>query len=568
MSNLSSQWVDSQSSRASPLSYQQAREDPSNMPVEADSLEYEVDMIDGQQFPQIEASDDGTYNTEDTDPSQADSNSNAPEQDQPPGEAGDYDSSGDSPVPERPNRYLGPPSTWRAKTRQERNEISSLEALRARDLSIHLFNTFALKRRAMAIKSQKPEQDQEQQSNGEGGESLSSQFMPTKQWTAWPLPAEEVPRGDIHVPKDDSDIWNVTGPSDGRPSAELEECLMAHMLKSAKERFESRAWGNQRPRVRQRFRGTASASDTGGATSTGVEESDDDAGIHADSQFRPVVQADDDKSRSILRPTARHILSDFDSILMSLHHARQSYISTIDLPQSEHETETEEGLTSRSASRSRATSLKSMSGSRGLKRSRHSSPSRGPPVRSDHEGNIEQSESSDPKSRVSIRQRTRSSTPRRSRSRSPGSRESKLGLRDWSDVVGIASMSRWPASVVMRTAKRCSELFKEDMAFRKLNEGKLELNEGNENRLPTWEYVEEEGSGESDSDFEIPNITRLPRKRGQGGGEIYCPVKDCSRSTKGFSRTWNLNQHIKIKHPTLALRGRPSKSAPPTEESG
>ncbi|KLJ12237.1 hypothetical protein EMPG_12694 [Blastomyces silverae] len=540
------------------------------MPVDADSLEYEMDMIAGRQFLQVETSDDGTGITEGSDLSQQDSNSNAHEEDQPNGEADAYDSSGDSPVPERSNRYLGPPSTWRAKTRQERNEISSLEALRARDLSIHLFNAFALKRRAMAIKSRKPEQDQEQQSNEEMDEWPSSKFMPTKQWTAWPLPADEVPRGDSHVPKDDSDIiWNVAGPSDGRPSAELEECLMAQMLKTAKERFEARAWDNQRPRTRQRFKGMASAIDTGGAISTGVEESDDDVGIPPETQFRPVVQADDDKSRSILRPTARHILSDFDNILMSLHHARQAYVSTIDLSQSEHETEAEEGLASRSASRSRAISLTSMSGSRRRKRSRHSSMSRDPPATSDHEGNMELSDASNRKSSVSNRQQTRSSTPRRSRSRSPGSRESKLGLRDWSDIVGIASMSGWPASVVMRTAKRCSELFKEDMAFRKLNEGKLELNEGNENRLPTWDYVEEEGSGESDSDFEIPNTTSLARKRGQGyGGEIYCPVKGCSRSTKGFSRTWNLNQHIKNKHPSLAPRGRPSKSAPLTEESG
>ncbi|EEQ88018.2 hypothetical protein RJZ56_004676 [Blastomyces dermatitidis] len=568
MSMLSSQWVDSQSSPVSPSSYHQVREDPSNMPVEADSLEYEVDMIAEQQFPQVETSDDGTYVTEDSDISQPDSNSNAQEEDQPTMEGDDYDSSGDSPIPERPNRYLGPPSTWRAKTRQERNEISSLEALRARDLSVHLFNAFALKRRAIAIKAQKPEQDQKQRSNDEEDEWLSSKFMPTKQWTAWPLHADEVPRGDSHVLKDDSDIWNVAGPSDGRPSAELEECLMAQMLKTAKERFEARAWDNRRPRARQRSKGMASTTDTGGAISTGMEESDDDVGIHAEPQLRPVVQADDDKSRSILRPTARHILSDFDNILMSLHHARQAYVSTIDLSQSEHETEAQEELTSRPVSRSRAVSLSSMSGSRRIKRSRHLSLSRDPPATSDHEGNIELSDASNRKSRVSNRQRTRSGTPRRSRSRSPGSRESKLGLRDWSDIVGIASISGWPASVVMRTAKRCSELFKEDMAFRKLNEGQLELNEGNENRLPTWDYVEEEGSGESRSDFEIHNITSRSRKRGQGyGWEINCPVKGCSRSTKGFSRTWNLNQHIKNKHPSLALKGRPSKSAPLTKES-
>ncbi|PGH33074.1 hypothetical protein GX50_04148 [[Emmonsia] crescens] len=566
MSTSSSQLVDSPSAPASPSSYQQVREASSRNP-EADTLEYEEDFIAGQYFPQPEASDDGTYNTEDGDLSHSGSNSNTNEENQQTEREDDYDSSGDSPVPERSNRYLGPPSTWRAKTRQERQEISSLEALRARDLSIHLFNAFALKRRAMATQSQDEEQDEEQQSNIEDDGGPSSQFMPTKQWTAWPLPADEVPRGDVHVPKDDADIWDMAGPSDGRPSAELEECLMAQMLKTAKERFESRAWDNQRPRVRNRSKGAASGTDAG-AISTEVEESGGDIGIQPDTQFRPVVQADDEKSRSILRPTARHILSDFDNILMSLHHARQAYVSTIDLSQSEYETEPEEGLTSRSVSRSRATSRSGISRSRGIKRSRNSSMNRDPPATSDHEGNIKPPDALNSQSRSLKPQRTRSSTPRRSRSRSPGSRQSKLGLRDWSDIVGIASMSGWPSSVVMRTAKRCSELFREDMAFRTLNEGKLELNEGNGKRMPTWEYIEE-GSGESNTDSEIPNPTNFARRRRRArDGEIYCPVKECSRSTKGFSRTWNLNQHMKNRHPSLELRGRQSKFAPLTEDSG
>ncbi|KKZ63143.1 hypothetical protein EMCG_02520 [[Emmonsia] crescens] len=566
MSTSSSQWVDSPSGPTSPSSYQQVREASSRNP-EADTLEYEEDFIARQYFLQPEASDDGTYNTEDGDLSHSGSNSNTNEENQQTEDEDDYDSPGDSPIPERPNRYLGPLSTWRSKTRQERHVISSLEALRARDLSIHLFNAFALKRRAMATQSQDEEQDEEQQSNIEDDGGPSSQFIPTKQWTAWPLPADEVPRGDVHVSKDDADIWNMAGPSDGRPSAELEECLMAQMLKTAKERFESRTWDNQRPHVRNRSKGAASGTDVG-AISTEVEESGGNIGIQSDTQFRPVVQADDEKSRSILRPTARHILSDLDNILMSLHHARQAYVSTIDLSQSEYETEPEEGLTSRSVSRSRATSRSGISRFRGIKRSRNSSMNRDTPATSDHEGNIKPPDAPNSQSRSLKPQRTGSNTPRRSRSRSPGSRQSKLGLRDWSDIVGIASMSGWPSSVVMRTAKRCSELFREDMVFRTLNEGKLELNEGTGKRIPTWEYIEE-GSGESNTDSEIPNPTNFSRRRRRArDGEIYCPVKECSRSTKGFSRTWNLNQHMKNRHPSLELRGRQSKFAPLTEDSG
>ncbi|EER45178.1 conserved hypothetical protein [Histoplasma capsulatum H143] len=564
MSVSSSQWPDLRPSSTSPPPYQQGLEIASRIP-DAEVLEDEGGTISGQYSPETEVSDDGTYYTNDGKLSDSDSNVDEHEENQQSGREDDYDLSRDSLAPERPNRYPGPPSTWCAKTRQERHEINSLEARRARDLSIHLFNAFALKRRAMRIKSQNSELDPEPQSKSE--EDKTSQFVPTKQWTAWPLPTDEVPRGDVHVPRDDSDIWNISGPSDERPSAELEECLIAQMLKTSKERFESRSWEKQQPRVRNRHTKTAPGTETGGSISTGVDESDKDIAIKPDIQFRPVVQADDDKSRSMLRPTARHILSDLDNILMSLHHARQAYVSTVDLSHSEHETEHEDDLTSRSVSRSRVISRRGRSGSRGIKRSRNAPMNTDPPVTSDHGGDIELPDVSSSKSRVKNPQRTRSITPRRSRSRSPGSRQSKLGLRDWSDIVGIASISGWPTSVVMRTAKRCSELFGEDMAFNILTEGKLELNERDKKRLPTWEYVEKEGLGESSTDDEIPGSSSIAQKR-RRVGEIYCPVKECSRSTKGFSRTWNLNQHIKNRHPNLELRGRQSKSTPLTEESG
>ena len=48
----------------------------------------------------------------------------------------------------RPNRWSGPPTTWRRYTRPERNTFQSLETTRSQDLSIHLYNSFALSKRA------------------------------------------------------------------------------------------------------------------------------------------------------------------------------------------------------------------------------------------------------------------------------------------------------------------------------------------------------------------------------------------------------------------------------------
>lgn len=52
----------------------------------------------------------------------------------------------------RRNRFEGPPSTWLYLTEQERGLAASLDQLRNRDLSAHLFNSHVLKVRGRAGK--------------------------------------------------------------------------------------------------------------------------------------------------------------------------------------------------------------------------------------------------------------------------------------------------------------------------------------------------------------------------------------------------------------------------------
>lgn len=47
----------------------------------------------------------------------------------------------------RPNRWRGPKSTWRTLTEEERLLWQSIKRIEDQDLAIHLYNTFALKRR-------------------------------------------------------------------------------------------------------------------------------------------------------------------------------------------------------------------------------------------------------------------------------------------------------------------------------------------------------------------------------------------------------------------------------------
>lgn len=52
----------------------------------------------------------------------------------------------------RPNKFKGSKSTWRNFTKEERLIASSLTRLRDQDLSIHLYNAHAMKRRHHDVK--------------------------------------------------------------------------------------------------------------------------------------------------------------------------------------------------------------------------------------------------------------------------------------------------------------------------------------------------------------------------------------------------------------------------------
>jgi hypothetical protein len=137
----------------------------------------------------------------------------------------------ESPPFYRPNRHHGPASTWRLWTQKERQVAESLETVRARDLSAHLFDAHALKRRARETRKRIA---------ANGSQEEETLFVPSKLWTAWPMPPEEVPRLDEPVLNGPDDVYMIRRAPDTRPSAQLEESLITTMLKTSKERFRSR----------------------------------------------------------------------------------------------------------------------------------------------------------------------------------------------------------------------------------------------------------------------------------------------------------------------------------------
>lgn len=469
---------------------------------------------------------------------------------------------------ERRNRFRGPESTWRRLTAEERQNAQALETIRARDLAAHLYNSYALRMRArergrMAVKEDKRV-------------DATEAFAPPRGWAAWPMSADKVPRADERLKREEDAAWTLRMPSDPRPSADLEESVIAIMLKTAKERFGAREWDRKRtvyqPRTSTTFR-----VDTNDE-STAYEGSD--GGYMDDEELRPVVQADDEKSRQQLRPLSRNVLTEFDQLLMGLHHAQTGGARGGDSSASEMQSDTESMASSRSSPRKRNPEETERSQSRGRKTSRRSS----------------QHEKHRPRSKVQHTSRSRGRSLGPGHGRSTSRLRGGRALRDWSEVLGVAAMTGWSSAVVMRAAKRCSALFGEDMAFQKFNEGAVKPVE--EDNPKDVQYMESEFEPEPEPEPKSPTpppvsrqSSKNPRSRAssvrhkstsrpaspatadnaarKGKGQhrkqdLVCPFKSCPRHVDGFSRTWNLNLHMKRVHPGY----RPRMPAPINVDAG
>ncbi|QMW29506.1 RNA polymerase I-specific transcription initiation factor-domain-containing protein [Aspergillus flavus] len=480
----------------------------------------------------------------------------------------------------RPNRFRGSESQWRKLTAEDRQNAEALETIRARDLAAHLYNAYALRVRARELARQAVEA-------GEPEDEIKV-FGPPKRWAAWPMSATEVPRGNEHVRRGEDEAWTLRMQPDPRPSAELEESLIAIMLKDAKEKFQTRSWDDRLSSVQQWAMSQANIDND---TATDGEQKSDPEFIH-EILLRPVVQADDEKSRRQLRPLTRNILTQFDDLLMALHNARNGGVGADDSSASEWQTDTE-SIASSISSRKRRTikNTAERSQSRGRKRTRRSSARSESSRQRSHSGHASSGRAP---SRLGSRRQSKSQNSR-PRGRSAGSDRKRsasrmrLGLRDWSEVLGIASMIGFPPAVIMRSSQRCAALFREDMEFRVLQEGTLQqVRDGGSS---TWAYAENEPEEPGTS---LPPPSPPPTKRslsrttsvkkasstratspatdhtdevtrGKGKGQhrkqdLICPVRTCPRHINGFARTWNLNLHMKRMHAGYRPKSTDSKS--------
>ncbi|KAI4231689.1 MAG: hypothetical protein L6R40_007663 [Gallowayella cf. fulva] len=332
--------------------------------------------------------------------------------------------------PTRPNKYHGPPATWRDWTAAERQIVASLDQLRAQDLSIHLYNFYCLKRRVDSTKEWQPDTDPDTDDQFSNSRKRKA-WLPVKTWTAWPMDAELVPR-EADDFKGGAYADELIFPRKAVPPSDLlSDLLVARVCMKAKEKLREREWEDSDvekvdlPREKE-WRSQRRVEELAGNT-------------ESHRQYEPVVMADDERAKSILQPSINHVLHKLDALLMGLHHARSSY-ALYGKPSADSRPVTdEEGPTSRKRKRKAAPrSIRKGSSPRGS---------------AEESGAGTQSAASGFKIKAG------------------------LGLRDWSDVLGVASMCGFPSEVVAKAAARCSNLFDEGILFRTLSEGKDDYRE-------------------------------------------------------------------------------------------
>ncbi|KAJ5675586.1 hypothetical protein N7462_008483 [Penicillium macrosclerotiorum] len=473
---------------------------------------------------------------------------------------------------ERPNRWTGPPTSYRRNISDALEAHESLSANRARNLGAHLYNAFA-------IKNGTPETVQ-----NPGNGDLKGEFYVSRPWTAWPQLASRVPRiqQTLRGYLDDPETFHMQ--SDPRSSADLEESIMATMMRSAKETFMSRQCDLEEVRVTRVRRGE----DPDQMTDTQDEKTDFDGKEQTQSRrpviLQPVIQADDEKSRRQLRPMARNVITELDRLLMGLHHSVKGRVND---DESDSAPASDSGDSGDDESRSRSRrNYGSRSQSRGRRRKRMRQQSRQSDVSSQRSLSQRQSTG------TSLRNQSMPSVSQ-SRGRSRTSRSSlgtddrptnrhRRGLRDWSEVMGLASMLGLPPAAVMRASKRCADLFGQDMTFQTLLEGHIQRVSPLEGSFHQYAYVESEGEPEAASpppstrhkakasrqnprargadshpsnalgaSSQTAESSRAPRGKGEHRkADLICPLKRCPRHLDGFSRRWNLNLHLKRVHPS------------------
>jgi len=341
---------------------------------------------------------------------------------------------------------------------------------------------------------------------------------------------------------------------------------------------------------------------------------------------RPTVSADDERSRRLLRPTIRHTLSRLDELLMALHDARQTclhYASEHTESQSEFERIDKTIDEGGGNDPSNAPASDAPVDQPVEQRAKRSRPGRPPkvlhmpapstahalesiePYKKERRGRkrklhlpLEGESHEEMLVRIARQQKKAipftiprigsvSSSPTKSArgslqkrgtsAHTQERRSARLGLRDWSEIIGTAALIGFSPQVIERATRRCANLFGEGMTILSLVENPIPGNEDQivdylPGEIPDFDNLGDYSTARSESGDEGSKTGRRPfrgrkhsTRRSDNEMDIskseaetraspgldsayYCPYPGCLRHKQGFSKKHYLSTHLKDIH--------------------
>ncbi|KAI9695224.1 MAG: hypothetical protein M1820_008796 [Bogoriella megaspora] len=472
---------------------------------------------------------------------------------------------------------------WQYWTAPERALFKSLRQQQANDLSIHLYNAHALK---ALFRDQEKTSSIRPWTNKNHWMKLERQSIkhtrewhPPDNWTAWPLPPDQVPR--------ENEIWGAPREDDDeldqytfkkekgwqKASKWLEETITGSTLTIAREKWDSREWMDglderryfpyfhYNPKVRKApsmpegdtVPSESDSDNESDDTRTGLSEQvrEDEVVEIADASTStrepaPAFLADDDCARTLLTPTVRSMIANVDKLLGSLHSpariARQSEASNTSqqasLVADQRLTETNNDPHPSNLEYWKRQQDETVASESGSHATMHES-------EIDSAEDYSADEEADGPPMLSQLPERDSNLGKRKRHRRGGARSAKrpCGLRDWSEVLNAASLQGWDRNVVHRAAARCSALFGEGMSFN------VSHSSGIDHSLEeTVKYtpeiipplpVEESFDAEAAYEANFGNNVFTP------GEHSKCPIRGC---TWGFDNPRSMIAHWGYKH--------------------
>jgi N-terminal acetyltransferase B complex catalytic subunit len=485
----------------------------------------------------------------------------------------------------RPNRFAGKASTWRSLTAADRRVAVALDQIQSGDLAAHLYNAHALKRRVRLpvnelaavqdrqIKDSWLKKDQELRFTDVLGEA-QTELVPTKRWTAWPLPPSGMPTSGGGFGRRESDFerdgYMCRIPDTQYHGDELREEMLAVILRFAKENWLCREKADEHEgrdtTAQNKSRAHAEnddsdavmqdAGETSSHTESAVQSGSEKkwapirnpgkrAGKAMSASARPAFLADDDAAKTILLPSVNALLSRLEGLATTVRRARFNHHGEgagTDTSESELASDVDSVLAkSRSESRSRERSdPKRPSLSR--------TPSRGPSKRARKasrkagDSDLNESDDGDTKnaSRQSSLEKGKQQSSRRNSSPHTDPNAPVRSLMDWSEVLGLASTIGWDEKVISRSAQRCASLFGETMLFRPLDVGQAK------NREPrTVHYTPQSVHGMNRLEVQDDAAAKRPFFQ---VGTLRCPHVDCPRHKIDSPTAYRVVEHVMRTH--------------------